>query len=285
MTVFIVHTCRQRPNRQMAQWLDSSSPSALLQHVSFGDGGDCESLHRAGALLAGLEQDLGIVVMSGRADYGAGAALGFFWWSKVDRVGHEDAGTDENGLGAELTHERSVGGSGNAAGRKVWHRQLASFGYNAHQLIGGAEILGGGIKLFLAKHREPTHLFHDLAHVFHRMDDVTGSGFTLGPDHGCAFGDAAQSLAQITGATDKRDLEGMLVNVVLFVGRRQDLGLIDVVNTDLLKNLSLGEVSDTALGHNGNRNGGHNLADLLDRGHAGDAAFSTDLGRDALERH
>src|SRR5256885_9478130 len=150
MTVFIVHTCRQRPNRQMAQWPDSSSPSALLQHVSFGDGGDCESLHRAGALLAGLEQDLGIVVMSGRADYGAGAALGFFWWSKVDRVGHEDAGTDENGLGAELTHERSVGGSGNAAGRKVWHRQLGRLWHNSPQLIRGRGDPGGGRKVLLS---------------------------------------------------------------------------------------------------------------------------------------
>ena len=44
-------------------------------------------------------------------------------------------------------------------------------------------------------------------------------------------------------------------------------------------------MADAALGHDRNRHGGHDLANLLGRGHAGYAALGADLRGDALERH
>ena len=44
-------------------------------------------------------------------------------------------------------------------------------------------------------------------------------------------------------------------------------------------------MADAALGHHRNGNRSHDLANLLGRSHTGDAAFGTDLRRDALQRH
>ena len=76
-----------------------------------------------------------------------------------------------------------------------------------------------------------------------------------------------------------------LVDVVRDVGRRQHLGLVDVVDLERLQDLRLDEVADAALRHHRDR---HGLLDLRDHrrvGHAGDAAVAPDVGRHALERH
>ncbi len=117
------------------------------------------------------------------------------------------------------------------------------------------------------------------------MDHVAGSGLTFGTDHGCAFGNASEGFAEITGATDERNFESMLIHVVGLVGRSENFGLVDVIDAELLQNLSLGEVSDTALCHNGNVHGFHDLADHGDLRHASDAAFSANLRRHAFQRH
>ena len=83
------------------------------------------------------------------------------------------------------------------------------------------------------------HFLHDLAHVLDGVDDVSGAGFALGADHGCAFGDAAQGFAQVAGSADERRLEGVLVDVVLFVGGSEDFGLVDVVDADFLREFAL----------------------------------------------
>ena len=44
-------------------------------------------------------------------------------------------------------------------------------------------------------------------------------------------------------------------------------------------------MSDAALGHHRDRDGGHDLANLFGRGHAGHAAFGADLRGHALEGH
>src|SRR2546423_14823179 len=77
----------------------------------------------------------------------------------------------------------------------------------------------------------------------------------------------------------------MLINVMLFVRRSEDLGFIDVIHADLLENLGFGKMSDAALGHYWNRDGIHDLADLLNRGHASDAAFRANLRRNTLQGH
>ena len=125
----------------------------------------------------------------------------------------------------------------------------------------------------------------DAAHVAHGLDDVAGAGLALGADHRRALGDPPQRLAEVGGAAHERDLELPLVDVVGLVGRRQHLGLVDVVDLERLEHLRLGEVADPRLGHDRDR---HGLLDALDQqrvGHAGDAAVAADVGRHALERH
>ena len=140
-------------------------------------------------------------------------------------------------------------------------------------------------ELLFAHHRELLHLLHDLPHVLDGVDDVAGPCFALGANHGCPFGDTPQSLAQIARAADEWRGEGMLVNVMLFVGGRQHLGLVDVVDADFLQYLRFGEVADAALGHHRNGDRGHDLLDELGIGHARDAAFGANDGGHALQRH
>ena len=146
-------------------------------------------------------------------------------------------------------------------------------------------LFGLGVELLFAQHGQDLHLLHDLAHVLYGVDHIAGAGLSLGADHGCAFGDAPQRLAQVARAADERNLEGVLVDVVGFVGRGEDFGLVDVVDAEFLQNLRLGEVTDAALGHHRDGDGCHDLANLFGRGHAGHAALRANLRGHALERH
>ena len=94
-----------------------------------------------------------------------------------------------------------------------------------------------------------------------------------------------QRLAQVAAAADERDGELPLVDVVLLVGRRQHLALVDVVDLERLEDLRLDEVADPRLRHHRDRHGLLDLDDLVRVGHARDAALGADVGRDALERH
>ena len=95
----------------------------------------------------------------------------------------------------------------------------------------------------------------DLAHVLDGVDDVAGAGLALGADHGRAFGDAPQGLAQVARAADERRGEGVLVDVVRFVGGGEDLALVDEVDAQLLQDLGFGKVADAGLGHDGDGDG------------------------------
>src|SRR4051812_27256227 len=77
----------------------------------------------------------------------------------------------------------------------------------------------------------------------------------------------------------------MLVDVVGLVGRREDLGLVDVVDLERFENLGLGEVPNPRLRHHRDR---HRLLNLLDDAgacHPRDTARGADVGRHALQRH
>ena len=67
-----------------------------------------------------------------------------------------------------------------------------------------------------------------------------------------------RSVAPHTNGT----LERPLVDVVRLVGRREHLGLVDVVDLERLEHLGLDEVADARLGHHGDRHGLLDLADL-----------------------
>ena len=77
----------------------------------------------------------------------------------------------------------------------------------------------------------------------------------------------------------------MLLNVELLVGRRKNFTLVDVVDTESFKHLSLDKVPDPALRHDRNGHGAHDLDDLLWIAHSRDPTRGADVRRDTLERH
>ena len=119
----------------------------------------------------------------------------------------------------------------------------------------------------------------------HRLDDIPGPGLALGADHRRTLADPPQGLAQVAAAADERHPELVLVDVVLLVGRRQHLGLVDEVDLELLEDLRLCHVPDPALGHDRDADRALDLLDQLGVGHARHAAELADVGWDALERH
>ena len=146
-------------------------------------------------------------------------------------------------------------------------------------------MLGCLKELVVAQGNNVTDLLLDLAHVTHGLNDVARTRLTLGANHRGAFGNTAQRLAQITGAADKRHVKLGLVDVIDVIGRGENLGLIDVVDLDGLQDLRLDDVTDAALGHDGDGDGHLDALDHLGVAHARDAACGTDVGRDALEGH
>ena len=90
--------------------------------------------------------------------------------------------------------------------------------------------------------------------MLHGVDHVAGARLALGADHGRAFGNAPQRLAQVARAADEGRGKGMLVDVVRLVGRGQNLALVDEIDAQLLQNLRFGKVADARLGHHRNRN-------------------------------
>jgi len=133
---------------------------------------------------------------------------------------------------------------------------------------------GCGVEFLIRKNGEGLHLLRDLAHVPHRMHHVASAGFALGADHGRAFGDAAESFSQVARATHKRRGEGVLVDVVRFIAG-VSTSLSSMKSTpSCLQNLRFGEVTDTGLGHDWNRNGADDFLNELRAGHAGNAALA-----------
>ena len=177
-------------------------------------------------------------------------------------------------------------GRGREAARGEHHdRQAPVLGAGLHERIGRAQLLCAGEKLVLVHRLQLAQTGVDLAHVARRLDHVAGPGLALGADHRGSLADPAQGLAQIGRAAHERHRELPLVDVVGLVGGRQHLRLVDVVDLECLEDLGLDEVPDAGLGHDRDRDGGLDLADLGRIGHARDAALRTDVGGHALEGH
>src|ERR1019366_5667282 len=252
-------------------------PAAGLQQLAFGNLGDVEAGHGFAEREAGFEQFAGIIEIPGGLHDGFGARGGV--------GGLEDAGADEDGLGAELHDERGVGGSGDATGGGVGHGELTVPGDPFDALKRRGQGLGGLVELFLAEDGELLHLFDDGADVANGFDDIAGAGFALGTDHGGAFADAAEGFAEVARAADEGSLKAGLIDVVLFVGGGEDFALVDEIDAQGFQNAGFHEVADAGLGHHRDGDGFHDLLDDGDVGHAGDAAIAADVGRDPFESH
>jgi len=106
-------------------------------------------------------------------------------------------------------------------------------------------------------------LLVDCLHVSHGLDDIAGASLALCSDHSSALCDSSQRLTEVSAAADKGDTESALLNVTLVIGGGENLGLVDVVNTKSLEDLTLDKVADAGLCHDGDGDG---FLDLLDHG-------------------
>lgn len=230
---------------------------------------------------AALGEHLGIAEVSDSTDNGLGALGG------IARL--EDAAADKDTIAAELHHESGIGRSGNTASSKVDDRQTTQLGSLAQQLNVNLKLAGELTETHNAALSKSSlglsNVAVDSLHVADSLDDVTSASLALGSDHGSTLGDTAQGLTEVSAAADKGDTEGALLDVALVVGGGQDLGFINVVDTQRLEDLALDKVADTGLGHDGDGDG---LLDLLDHGrvgHARNAAVLANVGGDSLEGH
>jgi hypothetical protein len=73
--------------------------------------------------------------------------------------------------------------------------------------------------------------------VLNGLDDITGTSLTLSADHSSTFGDTAQGLAEVAAAADEGNLVAVLGDVVDIIGGGEDLGFVDVVNTNGFQDL------------------------------------------------
>ena len=118
-----------------------------------------------------------------------------------------------------------------------------------------------------------------------RVGHVTGAGLAFGADHRRTLADTPQRLTQIRCTADERHGELPLVDVVGVVGRRQHLGLVDVVHTEALQDLRLDEVTDAGLGHHRDGDRGDDALDHVGVAHPRHPALGADIGRHPLQRH
>src|SRR5699024_9977795 len=98
-------------------------------------------------------------------------------------------------------------------------------------------------------------------------------------------GDAAQGLTEVRRSADEGNLEDGLVDVVDVVGRGEDLGFVDVVDTEGLEDLGFDEVADAGLGHDGDADGADDRIDEIGIAHPGDPALGADVGGHAFESY
>src|SRR5215210_3295735 len=197
----------------------------------------------------------------------------------------EDAAADEDAVGPELHHQRGVGRCGYAACREQHDGDPPVLGDPPHEFVRRAEVLGLCHQLFWLEDAEAPNSTYDRAHVAHGLDHVAGAGLAFGPDHSSTLAYAPERLTEVRGPAHEGHLEDRLVYVVLLVSRREDLGLVYVVDLEGLEDLGLDEVPDAGLRHDRDRDSLLDLDDLLRVAHPGDAAVGPDVCRHPLQCH
>lgn len=224
-----------------------------------------------------VSKNLGVFVVGDGLDNGLGSLGGV--------VTEEDTGANEDTVTAKLHAQSGIGGGGNTSSGEVDDGKSALLGGDLEQIERSTNLLGVGVELNLGHVSSLVDLGLDGSHVLDGLGDITSSGLTLGSDEGSSLVDSSESLAQVLGTADEGDLEVSLVDVVELVGGGQNLGLVNVINTNLLDDLGLDKVADSALGHDGDRNASHDLLDHSGVGHSSDSSVGSDVGGDLLKSH
>src|SRR5437867_7718904 len=149
-------------------------PAARLEQVRLLELGRLDTGHGIAEVLGDLGQNIGVLEVRRRLDHCLGPRR------RIGRL--ENAGAHEDGLGAELHHERGIGWRGNAPRGEIRHGQLAVLGDPAQELIGRAQVLGLGHQLLRAQRLEPPDAGDHGAHVADRLHDIAGARLALGAD-------------------------------------------------------------------------------------------------------
>src|SRR5438093_414242 len=139
------------------------------------------------------------------------------------------------------------GRSGGPARTEQRHGQATGLGDLLHQPHGRPKLLGPGVHLGRVRLGDLLQITQHRPQMEDGLLDVARAGLTLGADHGRPLADAAQGLAQVGAATHEGHGEAPLVDVVLEVDRREHFALVDVVDTEGLEHLRLGEVTYASL--------------------------------------
>src|SRR5258706_3123642 len=202
-------------------------PASGSEQLFLWDGWNLEPGHRLSQSRGDLREHFGLVEIRRRGHDRLGALQGV--------LGLEDARADEEPIDPELHHERRVRRRRDASGGEVDDRQPAESLTFDQELHRGSDLLRFVDELGVVEALQLANAGVDSASVPHGLDDVSSSGLTLGADHGRAFGDAPQRLAQVTTPAHEGNLERVLVDVILLVGRREHLGLVDVVDAKSLE--------------------------------------------------
>jgi hypothetical protein len=95
-------------------------------------------------------------------------------------------------------------------------------------------LLGVCVQLFFRHYARPADFACDSTLMTHRLHNVTRARFPLGADESRSLGYASEGLAEVARTADERHLEGVFVDVMLFVRGGQHFGLIDVINPNAL---------------------------------------------------
>src|SRR5437899_8526381 len=170
-------------------------PAPGLEQVLLGELRRLDPDHRLAELLAHAREHVRVLVVGRRLDDRPGAP------GRVARL--EDAGADEDGLGAELHHERGARWGRDPTRPEVGYRAPPGPRPAPDQLIGRAEVLGLGHQLLGRERREASACRGGPALVPHGLHAVARAPLALGADHRRALASRPELLAQVACAADK----------------------------------------------------------------------------------
>ena len=174
---------------------------------------------------------------------------------------------------------------GDAAGREIHDGKTVILPDRPHEIERRAKSFGFLTELILAQGTNMRNPLIHFPHMVHGLNDVAGTRFALGSDHGGSLCYAAQSLSDIPGTADERHPEFGLVDMIHVIRGRKHFAFIDIVNLNGLEELRLDKVSDAALGHDRNRDSFLDAADHGGIRHARDTARGADIRGNSFQRH
>lgn len=85
--------------------------------------------------------------------------------------------------------------------------------------------------------------------MFYGVDHISCACVAFDSNHGSTFADSSKRFAEISSSTDKRHLEGMLIDMVGFVRRGEYLGLVDAIAFEGFEYLTFSKMTNPRFSH------------------------------------